>query len=87
MTPEEREEKFAQHKEMRTAFESLSEQDQSTIKSYFQDMKAQFAEMTEEEMKAKHAELKEQMQEFMNLKLEEKISYLKYLAISQRNQA
>ncbi len=43
--------------------------------------------MTEEEMKAKHTELKEQMQEFMNLTLEEKITYLKYLAISQRNQA
>jgi thiol:disulfide interchange protein len=87
MTPEEREAKFAQHKEMRTAFDSLSEEDQTALKSYFQDMKKQFAEMTEEEMKTKHAELKEQMQEFMNLPLEEKISYLKYLALSQRNQA
>ncbi len=87
MTPEEREAKFAQHKEMRTAFDSLSEEDQTALKSYFQDMKKQFAEMTEEEMKAKHAELKEQMQEFMKLSLDEKISYLKYLAISQRNQA
>jgi thiol:disulfide interchange protein len=87
MTPEEREAKFAQHKEMRTAFDSLSEEDQTALKSYFQDMKKQFADMTEEEMKAKHAEFKEQMQEFMNLSLEEKISYLKYLALSQRNQA
>ena len=87
MTPEEREAKFAQHKEMRTAFDSLSEEDQTALKSYFQDMKKQFADMTEEEMKAKHAEFKEQMQEFMKLSLDEKISYLKYLAISQRNQA
>jgi len=87
MTPEEREAKFAQHKEMRTAFDSLSEEDQTALKSYFQDMKKQFAEMTEEEMKAKHAEFKEQMQEFMNLSLQEKITYLKYLALSQRNLA
>ncbi len=87
MTPEEREAKFAQHKEMRAAFDSLSEEDQTALKAYFHDMKKDFAGMTEEEMKAKHAELKEQMQEFLNLKLEEKISYLKYLAISQRNQA
>ncbi len=87
MTPEEREAKFAQHKEMRTAFESLSEEEQSAIKSYFHDMKAQFADLTEEEKKAKHAEFKEQMQEFMKLSLDEKISYLKFLAISQRNQA
>jgi len=87
MTPEEREAKFAQHKEMRTAFESLSEEDQTALKSYFQDMKKQFADMTEEEMKAKHGDLKEQMEEFMKLSLDEKISYLKYLAISQRNQA
>lgn len=87
MTPEEREAKFAQHKEMRTAFDSLSEEDQTALKSYWYDMKKDFADMTEEERKTKHAELKEQMQEFMNLSLEEKISYLKYLALSQRNQA
>ncbi len=87
MTPEEREAKFAQHKEMRTAFDSLSEEDQTALKSYFQDMKKQFADMTEEEMKVKHTELKEQMQGFMNLSLEEKINYLKYLALSQRNLA
>ncbi len=87
LTPEEREAKFAQHKEMRTAFESLSEEDQSAIKSYFHGMKEQFADLTEEEKKAKHAEFKEHMQEFMKLSLDEKISYLKYLAISQRNQA
>jgi len=87
LTPEEREAKFAQYKEMRTAFESLSEEDQSAIKSYFHGMKEQFADLTEEEMKAKHAEFKEQMEEFMKLSLDEKISYLKYLAISQRNQA
>ncbi len=87
MTPEEREAKFAQHKEMRAAFDSLSEEDQTALKAYFHDMKKDFAGMTEEEMKPKHAELKEQMQEFMNLNLEEKISYLKYLALSQRNLA
>ncbi len=87
LTPEEREAKFAQYKEMRTAFESLSEEDQSAIKSYFHGMKEQFADLTEEEKKAKHAEFKEQMEEFMKLSLDEKISYLKYLAISQRNQA
>ena len=87
MTPEEREAKFAQHKEMRAAFDSLSEEDQTALKAYFHDMKKDFAGMTEEEMKTKHAELKEQMQEFMNLNLEEKISYLKYLALSQRNLA
>ena len=87
MTPEEREAKFAQHKEMRAAFDSLSEEDQTALKSYWYDMKKDFADMTEEERKTKHAELKEQMQEFMNLSLEEKISYLKYLALSQRNQA
>ncbi len=87
MTPEEREAKFAQYKETRTAFESLSEEDQTALKSYFQDMKKQFADMAEEEMKAKHAELKEQMEEFMKLSLDEKITYLKYLAILQRNQA
>jgi len=87
MTPEEREAKFAQHKEMRAAFDSLSEEDQTALKAYFHDMKKDFAGMTEDEMKAKHAEFKEQMQEFMKLSLDEKISYLKFLAISQRNQA
>jgi TRAP-type C4-dicarboxylate transport system substrate-binding protein len=72
---------------MRTAFESLSEEDQSAIKSYFHSMKEQFADLTEEEKKAKHAEFKEQMEEFMKLSLDEKISYLKYLAISLRNLA
>ena len=87
LTPEEREAKFAQYKEMKQAFESLSDEDQATIKSHFHGMKEQFADLTEEEKQAKHAEYKQQMEGFMELSLEEKISYLKYLAISLRNQA
>ena len=87
MTPEEREAKIAKYKEMRTAFNSLSEEDQKELKSYWYGMKKELADMPEEERKTRHAELKEQMKEFMNLSLEEKISYLKYLAQSLKNQA
>ncbi len=87
MTPEEREAKFAQHKEMRTAFDSLSEEDQTSLKSHFSDMKGQYASLSEEELDAKHAEFKQQMEAFMGLSLDEKINYLKNLAMSFRNQA
>ena len=87
MTPEEREAKFAQYKEMKEAFASLSEEDQTILESHFHGMKEQYADLTEEEKQAKHAEFKQQMEGFMELSLDEKISYLKYLAISLRNQA
>jgi len=87
LTPEEQAEKMAQFKEMKEAFASLSEEDHEKIMSHFKDMKGQYADLTEEEKTAKHAELKQQMEAFMGLSLDEKISYLKYLAISLRNQA
>ncbi len=43
--------------------------------------------MTEEQKVEKHAEFKQQMEAFMGLSLDEKISYLKNLALSFRNQA
>jgi len=79
--------KWAQYKEMKEAFASLSEEDQTTLKSHFKGMKGQHADLTDEEKQAKHAEFKQQMEGFMQLSMEEKISYLKYMAISLRNQA
>ncbi len=79
--------KWAQYKEMKEAFASLSEEDQTTLKSHFTGMKGQYADLTDEEKQAKHAEFKQQKEGFMQLSLEEKISYLKYMAISLRNQA
>ncbi len=79
--------KWVQYKEMKEAFASLSEEDQTTLKSHFKGMKGQYADLTDEEKQAKHAEFKQQMEGFMQLSLEEKISYLKYMAISLRNQA
>ncbi|MCH8996480.1 MAG: hypothetical protein QQN54_01630 [Nitrosopumilus sp.] len=87
LTEEERAEKMAQFKEMKEAFASLSEDDQSAVHSYFKDMKGQFADLTEEEKAAKHAEFKQQVEAFMGLSLDEKINYLKNLAMSFRNQA
>jgi len=87
MTPEEREAKFSQFREMKEAFASLSEDDQSTLKSHFKDMKGQYTDLIGEEKAAKHAEFKQQMEVFMGLSLDEKINYLKYLAMSFRNQA
>jgi len=87
MTPEEREAKFAQFKEMKEAFASLSEDDQTSLKSHFSDMKGQYASLSEEERDAKHAEFKQQMEAFMGLTLDEKTNYLKNLAMSFRNQA
>jgi len=74
-------------KEMKQALSSISEEDRQTIMSHFKDMKGHYAGLTEEEKAAKHDELKQQMEAFMGLTLDEKISYLKYLAISLRNQA
>jgi hypothetical protein len=87
MTPEEREAKFAQFKDMKKAFASISEDDRTTIMSHFKDMKRQHADLTEEEREAKHAEFKQQMEAFMGLSLDEKINYLENLAMSFRNQA
>ncbi len=87
LTPEEREAKFAQFKEMKEAFASLSEDDQTSLKSHFSDMKGQYASLSEEELDAKHAEFKQQMEAFMGLTLDEKTNYLKNLAMSFRNQA
>ena len=79
---------IAEYKEkfkgMKEAFSSISEEDHATIMSHFKD---QHADLTEEEKTTKHAEFKQQMEAFMGLSLDEKISYLKYLAISIRNQA
>jgi len=79
--------KHTQYKEMREAFDALSEEDRQALKSHFRDMKGQHEDLTEEERIAKHAEFKQQMETFAELSLEEKISYLQYLAISIRNQA
>ena len=87
MTPEEREAKFAQYKEMKEAFSSISEDDRTTIMSHFKDMKGQYADLTKEEREAKHSEFKQQMEAFMGLSLDEKINYLENLAMSFRNQA
>ncbi len=87
MTPEEREAKFAQFKEMKEAFASLSEDDQTSLKSHFSDMKGQYVGLTQEELDAKHAKFKQQMEAFMGLSLDEKTNYLKNLAMSFRNQA
>ncbi len=72
---------------MKEAFASLSEDDQTTLKSHFKDMKGQYAGLTEEEREAKHAEFKQQREAFMGLSLDEKMNYLKHLALSFRNQA
>ncbi len=87
LTEEERTEKMAQFKEMKEAFATLSEDEQSAVHSYFKDMKGQFADLTEEEKAVKHAEFKQQIEAFMGLSLDEKINYLKNLAMSFRNQA
>ena len=87
MTPEEREKKRAQHMEMKEAFSSLSEEDQSVIKTHFHQMKKDGADMSEEDREAKFAKYKEEMHAFMQLSLDEKKSYLKYFAMSLKNQA
>ncbi len=86
MTPEELEAKRAQHKEMKEAFSTLSEEEQTAIKSHFHSMMTDNADMSQEDREAKFAKLKEEMNAFMELSLTEKISYLKYFAQSVQNQ-
>ena len=86
MTPEELEAKRAQHKEMKEAFSSLSEEEQATIKSHFHQMKKDSTDMSQEDRETKFAKYKEEMQAFMQLSLDEKKSYLKYFAQSVKNQ-
>jgi len=86
MTPEEREVKRTQHKEMKEAFSTLSEEEQTAIKSHFHSMKSDSADMSQEDREAKFAKLKAEMKAFMELSLDEKISYLKYFALSVKNQ-
>ena len=86
MTPEELEAKRAQHKEMKEAFSTLSEEEQTAIKSHFHSMMTDNADMSQEDREAKFAKLKEEMKAFMELSLDEKISYLKYFAQSVQNQ-
>jgi len=86
MTPEELEAKRAQHKEMKEAFSTLSEEEQTAIKSHFHSMMTDNADMSQEDREAKFAKLKEEMKAFMDLSLTEKISYLKYFAQSVQNQ-
>jgi len=87
LTPEEREAKIAQHKEMKQVFASLSEEDQAALHSYFKGMKGDYANLTEDEKAAKLDEHKQQMEAFMNLSLDEKIAYLKNLALGLKNQS
>jgi len=86
LTPEEREAKHAQFKEMKEAFSSISEEDRDTIKSHFKELKAQYAELSEEEHSAKHAELKTMMEEFLELSFDEKIQKLTEFANSLRTE-
>ena len=86
MTPEELEAKRAQHKEMKEAFSTLSEEEQTAIKSHFHSMMKDSDDMSQEDREAKFAKLKAEMKAFMELSLDEKISYLKYFAQSVKNQ-
>ncbi len=86
MTPEELEAKRAQHKEMKEAFSTLSEEEQTAIKSHFHSMMKDNTDMSQEDREAKFAKFKEEMQAFMQLSLDEKKSYLKYFAQSVKNQ-
>jgi hypothetical protein len=85
LTPEERDAKSAQFKEMKQAFTSLSEEDQALLHSHFKGMKGDYANLTEDEKAAKLDEHKQQMEAFMKLSLDEKISYLKNLALGLKN--
>jgi len=86
MTPEELEAKRAQYKEMKEAFSTLSEEEQTAIKTHFHSMMKDGADMSQEDREAKFAKHKEEMKAFMELSLTEKISYLKYFAQSVQNQ-
>lgn len=85
LTPEQRDAKATQFKEMKQAFASLSEEDQALLHSHFKGMKGDFANLTEDEKAAKFDEHKQQMEAFMKLSLDEKISYLKNLALGLKN--
>ncbi len=85
LTPEEREAKYTQYKEMKEAFSSLSDEDKETIMNHFKEMKAEYASMSDEDKAAKHAQFKSMMEEFTELSLDEKIVYLQEFANSLRN--
>jgi len=84
LTPEEREAKHAQYKEMKEAFSSLSDEDRETIMNHFKEMKAEYASMSDEDETTKHAQFKAMMEEFTELSLDEKIVYLQEFANSLR---
>jgi len=84
LTPEEREAKHAQFKEMKEAFSSLSDEDNETIMNHFKEMKAEYASMSEEDKATKHAQFKAMMEEFTELSLDDKIVYLQEFANSLR---
>ncbi len=86
MTPEELEAKRAQYKEMKEAFSSQSEEEQTAIKTHFHSMMKDSTDMSQEDRDTKFAKHKEEMKAFMELSLTEKISYLKYFAQSVNNQ-
>ena len=84
LTPEEREAKYTQYKEMKEAFSSISDEDKETIMNHFKEMKAEHASLSDEDKTAKHAEFKAMMEEFTELSLDEKIVYLQEFANSLR---
>ncbi len=84
LTPEEREAKMAQFKEMKEAFSSISDEDRELIMTHFKEMKQEYATLSDEEKDAKHAEFKSKMEEFSALALDEKIVYLQEFAKSLR---
>jgi len=86
LSPEEREAKHAQFKEMKEAFSSISEEERETIMTHFKELKAQYAELSDEEHSAKHAELKTMMEEFLELTFDEKIQKLIEFADSLRSE-
>jgi len=84
LTLEEREAMHSQFKEMKAAFDIISQEDKDAIKAHFIAMKEQFADLSDDEHAQKHSELKEKMQEFMQLTLDEKIVHLQEFADSVR---
>ena len=84
LTPEEREAKHAQYKEMKEAFSSLSDEDRETIMNHFKEMKAEYASLSDEDKTAKHAQFKSMMEEFTEFSPGEKIVYLQEFANSLR---
>lgn len=84
LTPEEREAKHAQFKEMKQAFSLISDADKEIIMNHFKEMKQDYSTLTDEEKEAKHAQFKSQMEEFTVLSLDEKVAYLQEFANSLR---